>query len=310
LSFALSHAIACALFAYAAYLLLPPHYRIPRWPPLALFFSLTCFVPFVSVLGIGATVLLSRRLKPRVRMAEFGMVEPPSYRSGDAQSPRAYAAGGIKALLFNASAQLDMRMKALLTTQAMPRRLANPLLVQALSGDTDDIRLVAYGILSAQERELSERISRLQNKFIDDGDTTALLARDRELAQAHWELVHNQLVQGDLRHYTLETAEQLTLSCIERAPNDAALWMLLGKIRHERGETASAETAFRRAEALGFSSASILPYLAEHAWRRGEFAAVRELMSRLPETGTSPLVAALRRYWTADLSISSNRAED
>ncbi|MFC4158847.1 hypothetical protein [Chitinimonas lacunae] len=300
----LVHGLCCWVFAWACRFSLPPHYQIPARLPLLLFFSLCFFIPCISVLGLLLSALLARRVRQRIHYAPFGEVEPPNYRSGQGQSPRAYAAGGIKALLFNAGAGLEVRMRALLTTQAMPRRMANPLLQRALAGDTDDIRLVAYGILSSQEREIGERIHQLQHQYVEEGDEEAEFERDRKLAQLHWELVHNQLVQGDMWRYTLDEAERLVFASLDRRSNDAALWMLLGKIRHERGRYEAAAEAFAAARLFGYSYDSILPYLAEHAWRQRDYAAVRQLMNQMASAGPSPLIAALHRYWTGPASTS------
>ncbi|MBL8508660.1 hypothetical protein QWZ03_08995 [Chitinimonas viridis] len=291
-----SHALACVVFSFTGLHFLPPHYRFPARAPLLLFFSLCFFIPGISVLGILLAVILARFVKREEVFAPFGEVEPPNYRSGRGQSPRAYAAGGVKALMFNPSARTDIRMKALLTTQAMPRRLANPLLHEALSGDVDDIRLVAYGILANQEREIAEHIHRLNHE--EPADDKARLDRDRSLAQLNWELVHNRLVQGDMRRHTLAQAERYALSCLDRMAEDAGLWMLLGKIRLENNQADAALPCFMAAQAFGQPVSSVVPYLAELAWRKKNYQEVRRLMAQLPAEGQSPLVNALQRYWT------------
>ncbi|WP_269532507.1 hypothetical protein [Chitinimonas sp. BJYL2] len=290
-----SHALACAGFALAGMKLLPPQYRISPWRALTLFFSLCFFIPAVSVLGIALAVILSRLVKAQRSFEPYGQVEPPSYRSGLQAKQRGYAAGGIKALMLNPRAQVDVRLRALLTTQAMPRRMANPLLHQALSGDVDDIRLLAYGILSNQEQEISEHIHRLRQE--EPADAAARLKRDHMLAQLHWELVHNELVLGDMRRHTLADAERLVLSCLDKSPEDAGLWLLLGKIRLASGQPEMARPCFMAAQSFGQAPTNVIPFLAELAWRQRRYHDIRSLMAQLPASGLPPQIHAMRRYW-------------
>jgi hypothetical protein len=63
-----------------------------------------------------------------------------------------------RAQLGNTRAPLPERMTALVAMQSMPTRTASPVLRELLADSTDDIRLLAYGMLDGAEKQLTQKI--------------------------------------------------------------------------------------------------------------------------------------------------------
>jgi hypothetical protein len=92
-------------------------------------------------------------------------------------------------------------MKALLALQNVPTRQSSGILREALADSADDLRLLAYGMLDAREQQLTHRIEQALQRHRNGraGTDEARYLAARELAELYWELVYQELVQGDMR---------------------------------------------------------------------------------------------------------------
>ncbi|MFX5801604.1 hypothetical protein ABTE09_21070, partial [Acinetobacter baumannii] len=68
----------------------------------------------------------------------------------------------------------------------------------------------AYGMLDAAEQRLTRQILQAEDclRALVDGDPASRAAAPERLAQLHWELVYQNLAQGDVRIHTLEQADR------------------------------------------------------------------------------------------------------
>lgn len=298
-SLLLLHSLACAVMAVALFPALPSHYRSQRWATLALLFALGFMAPIVGPLGVVLLVRwnLAGRGSGR-RVQPLQILTPPEFDLRSKEVDRT-ALSAIRSRLAR-HVPLQLRMQALLTLQAVPQRVANPILVDLLSDEIDDIRLVAFGMLDAKEKALSKLIQDEQGKLASaqtDGQRSACL---RNLAELHWELVYASLVQKELRQHMLETA----LSYVRQAQQfpevtqDASLARLEGRILMAMGDYPAAQAALQRSLTLGQPKTSVVPYLAELAYRMGDYVRVRQLLQELSDQQVKPAMRILIDLWT------------
>jgi Flp pilus assembly protein TadD len=120
----------------------------------------------------------------------------------------------------------------------------------------------------------------------------------RHLAELNWELVYASLAQGELRRHILGQARHYadTALAIE-VPHDSGLVFLKGRILLEQGEIGAAEAAINQAIALGQSITSALPYLAEMAFLRRDFVAVKQLMQQVSKLNLASRTRAIEDFW-------------
>lgn len=293
------HGLFSVAVAISLFPALPKRYRQQQTGALLLLFVLAFMAPAIGPLA--AVLMLRLSL---LRREESGAqwkpqtVGLPEFDAPSKQVERA-AQGAIRSRLARHVPE-HLRIQSLLTLQAVPNPVANPILEELLSDDTDDIRLLAFGMLDAKEKTLSQLIQGERARLEAAADDSQRYECLRRLAELHWELVYASLAQGELRQYMLEMA----WSYIEQArrypaaAQDAPLAMLAGRVLMALGREKEAETAFDQSLRLGQPPASVLPYLAELAYRCHDHDRVRSLMQQLAPYQLAPRVRALVQLWT------------
>lgn len=326
-------ALAAALLAMPLQRLLSRHVRTPRRAALAYLFAAGALVPLGGLLVVLPGMALGKlgnRTRTRGGMASVALPEFVSTAGAcvpngpDAGDDRDRAAGLLRAGAANAAASDMRRLTALAGLDAMPVRSTSPLLRALLEDSVEDVRLLAYGMLDAAEQRLTRQILQAQDclQVLADGDPASRAAAHEHLAQLHWELVYQNLAQGDVRSHTLEQADrhaEAALQALSEAPGAttlyvraadgsavaspvAGLWQLRGRLALARRDPAAARAALQRATALGFPRERAWPLLAEAAYLEGDFAAARAAMQGLRQAASLPALPQLQpvlRYWTS-----------
>jgi hypothetical protein len=298
------HAGACAVIATAGYLLLPVRYRQPRWAVWLLMADFAFIAPVLGPVGLLLIVHVSlRREADPVRRAMPISVDLPEY---DVQSrdPKRAGQGAIRARL-TANVPGNVRMQSLLMLQAVPKRVANPILDELLGDAADDVRLLAFGMLDAEEKHLSVHIHRERKNLERPLDARQRYDCLSHLAWLHWELIYASLAQGELRRHMLAEAYRYVEAALALdQPQEAGILFQRGRILLAQGELAAAEQSITAAMALGQPESSALPYLAEIAFQRREFAAVRRFMAPMVGHYVTPRTQAIVDFWTGRDSMA------
>jgi len=297
LTYLAAHAAASALAALVLFPLLPKAQRTRPRPTLLFFFSIAFFVPVLGVLGLVGAAIVGRLVPGRARREGFEMHQTPVYdpRAGEVSKLR--SKGGVRIQLENTAAPTETRLKALLAVQSLPARVANPMVREMLSDPSDDLRLVAYGILDAREKSINARIHAAMQRLEQAPPVRERAALERQLADLYWELVYQGLVQGALREHALAKARAHVDQALSLDPEDGALWSLSGRLAAQEGGIEEARRAFERARRFGLPEARVLPYLAEMAFRQRRFDEVRELARKLGGASQTQRMAQVIEYW-------------
>lgn len=296
--FFLLHATASALAAPFAWAFLPPRYRKPRLAVLALLFSVCFFIPVFGLAGFFAGVLAAvwwprlRRVRPftEVRTPRFEVQHGP-------QKMGTLRLGQVRNQLASATVPLDLRMKALLALQEVPGRHASEILREVMADPADDLRLLAFGMLDSKEKLINERIHVAGEALKAARDPQAEYAASKQLAELYWELVYQGLVQGDMRLYALEQARKHVNKALAHHQADGGLWVIAGRMRLLEKDYEGSLAAFESAVKNKFPLVRIEPYLAELAFRRHDFAAVRRHMQKIQREGRSQQMALVADFW-------------
>jgi tetratricopeptide (TPR) repeat protein len=289
------HAGASVLLALLAWGLLPPGRKQPRLPLIGLLFALIFFVPVFGFLGVAATLLalpLLPRFAPQFAFRSVGL---PALDPHERTSGMGFRQAGLRSFLSNPQAPLATRLRALVTLQNVPTRVSSSMLRDLLADPAEDLRLLAYGMLDAQEKKLNAQIHDALQTLAAGGREAE--RAQRRLAQLYWEMVYRRLAEGDLRAHALDQALRHGRACLERAPGDPGLQLLLGRLLHEAGDAAGADAAYRAALAHGIPPPRVLPYLAELAFEAQRFDEVRRIVALLREWGRLQRLEPVLRFW-------------
>ena len=295
------HLLGAGILAFALTTSLPPGAIEPRGLGR---FALFCFAFFIPVIGpaglaIGLTWAVHGRKKTAVE--EFLFVRPPELpvdRPEVADHPRRSSVGAL-ALTLNCARDPDERVAAVMACRRLGWNQAAPLLRVALRDPVDEVRLLAYALMSRIDKQIGKRIQdRLRR--VDRAPPPDRARLHRALALDFWDLAFFGLVGTDVETHVLDQA----LRHLEHALDieaHAGCQLLLGRIRLRQGRPADAEAALSSARALGMPQTVVLPYQAEAAFQRRDFHGVRDHLSQLPPSrrGIEPLAEVIR-FWLGD----------
>jgi hypothetical protein len=294
------HATASALTALAAGQLLPRTYRLPRRWVWASLFGFNFFVPVIglaaTLIGVLAGSLFPLLLRPRV----FVDVARPAYTADGDEGLRRPRGAAARAQLLNPNAPQGARVEALLAVGGSGAGAIGGLLRDLLADPNEELRLLAYGMLDRREKEISAGLARERRLLataeeIDDRDTVRTISG--RLAQLYWELVYQDLAQGDTARFALEQVLVYAERALRDDAGDGSRWLLIARAQMRRADLRAADNALRQALAYGLPRRSVLPYLAELRFAQRRYADVRKAMLELGGEPGSETLAAMQQYW-------------
>lgn len=294
--FLILHAAASVDVAQMGVMFLPKHYRNPKWAVYGMFFVGSFFVPLLSYIFVSAVVITARFFSKPIIYYPFIKVELPEFTLGSAGVRNSLGEGAIRTRLNTASLPTEIRMKALLSAHAMSARYSVPMLKELLGDEADDLRLLAYGMLDNREKTLNALIDDLLQKLGSCDDPGLKQLYQKKLAELYWAFAYEHLAEGDMLAYMLTQAEHYTRAALEVKP-DGDLCVLLAQVLIKQQKPEEVDAAFKRAIALGMPAMRIQPYLAELAYQRNDYDAVREHLKLIPINNQTPQISNIQRFW-------------
>lgn len=301
-AYLLLHAVASALAVTAVIPFCPKTYRRPLYRLWLTLFGLVFFVPVVGfvmcILGVWATWLPKRFFKAR----SFQQITVPDYTVRQDYDLTRLNSVDARARLRESTVAPKVRAESLLASTSASTPLSNALLRDMLNDPSDEIRLLAYGLYDRREKSIAKQLAREQDALAaakDKGEHAVARQLHHRIAQLYWELVYQELVQGDMQRYALEQALSHAQQALDGSTADGALWLLIARIHLKRGELKLAEAALEAAHQKGVPEHSLLPYLAELRFNQRRYAEVRALMRALGAQPATGRLYAIQQFWAA-----------
>lgn len=261
------------------------------------------FVCLVLPVG-GQLIFLVMWLAPlllpcSVRHVETEVIQPPKFH------PDFVTPGHAEAVVARLRRKLelrvgedDARLRAMIAMRSLPQYYTGDLLSSLLSDPLEEIRLLAYGISTAAETAIVKKIVAATEMLETMRDEESQARLSSELAELHWELIYQKLVQGELWRHTLDRVEGYARVALSLDESNAAMWCLLGRCALLRQEPLQAEFFLLHAKKRGFPEPRILPWIAEAAFLKREFSGIGPLLSRLRGQPLPPNLQSTVNYWT------------
>lgn len=291
------HGFAAALLAAGAWGLLPRGFRNPPALSWLLTFSLAFFVPVLGLAGILGGVLAGYFLPSPARHEPFVLVPPPRFNPVPAPAGSGFRQEDLKSLLLSQDASTELRLQGMQAVRGMPTRATGEVLRETLGDQSDDVRLLAYGILDQKEKALTQQIDRALH-LLESATPSRRYRLYRHLAELYWELHFQDLAQGAIRDLALRRAFFFSERTLEENHRDGGMWMLRGRIMMNYEHYSSAEQSFDRALKVGLSPARVYPWLSELALWRADYPRVRRLMASIADDNQFTGLRESVRYWS------------
>ncbi|MDO8988990.1 MAG: hypothetical protein Q7U91_05090 [Sideroxyarcus sp.] len=293
----LLHAAASFLLAVAGWYFLAGKYRQPRWLLTLLMFNFAFFIPVLGLPGVFVAVLISGYRRRTVTLQPFASLVMPEFVLSLREPEIKFSQGGIKSRLVHSAMPTPQRLQSLLALQGIPARVSSPLLQNMLGDASDDIRLVAYGLLDGREKKITAQIHReLVNLRTAESKELQLVGL-RHLAELYWEMIYAGLAQGDLRMHALNQALFYADSALKLASRDTGLLFLKGRILLELKRYEESRMILEQAITHGLPESRALPYIVEIAFNRRDYATVQVLLERLSVYQLTPIMKNAIQFW-------------
>ncbi|WP_216712962.1 HEAT repeat domain-containing protein, partial [Photobacterium sanctipauli] len=290
-AFFTSHAIACASFTALSWILLPKKYKRPVVSSMSFLFFFNYFLPLIGMLGTACSLLVALYLprKPNIVTWEECEKSPLPQNPGDEVNTQ-FGTGALREILLH-NGDPERRLLAVGAIRHLPRQHAVPLLQLALKDLTDDVRLLAYASLESIETQINESLSLFKRQLAHQPSAN----KAYEVAQQYWELCYLGIAEGVLRKHYLEQAEQY-LHQANVIQDSASSNLLLGRVLLEQQRPKEATIHLERALEGGLLVKQVAPYLAEAAYRSGDYQIAKQYIAYFPEQKGEKL-SQIKEYW-------------
>jgi len=294
-----AHLLASVMLSTFAAALLPNDGHQKFLPRCLLMTAISYAIPVLGLLAVCLASIGLRHYRSHVAPDDFEAMQLPAFDPH--QRPQAiFRQAGLRSFLGNPQVPADARVGAMVALQYVSGRVSSPLLRGVLSDANEDIRLLAYGMLDNKEKGINRAIDaalRQLHVAEESGDETAALDASQHLSDLYWELVYQELAQGDLRDYAIRESLTYCERVLAQQPGHAPLTLRHGRLLHAQGRDDEAEAAYRRALELGLPATRVLPYQAEIHYVRRDFPAVRRLMNELAQWRSLPRLQPVIDCW-------------
>jgi hypothetical protein len=293
----LQHFLASYLFAMFGWFWIPEKYKRNRYQLTLLLFNFAFIIPIFGLPAIFAAVFISGyRRRPKLQQP-FSKLVMPEFVLSMRETEIKFSQGGIKSRLAQSSTPTPLRLQSLLALQGIPARVSSPLLHDMLGDASDDIRLVAYGLLDSREKKITSQIHRELVNLRSAESKEMQMIGFRHLAELYWEMIYAGLAQGDLRTHALNQALINAEAALALSSMDNGLMFLKGRILLESKRYKESKLILESAMRLGLPESRALPYIVEIAFHDRDFKAVQELLLRLSKYQLSPIMKNAIQFW-------------
>jgi polysaccharide biosynthesis protein PelE len=297
LLFLAGHAIASVMFSLLLTGALPRRYEVSRWGGLALFFSFTFFIPVFGAVGMLAALIYFRFFQRHVNRTEFSSAPlPPFMHEAGGPSP-GMGEGGAWSRLRTVELPRASRLKALLAVGSGSGLNASQLLQLATSDNDDEIRLLAFNLYDRREKVIGAAISDTLKALRATDVPAEQASLCRKLAFAYWEILYNGMAKNELADFFADQAISYADRVLRQRGDDASLLVLMGRIYLWKDELEKAETFIHAALEQGAHRDRVVPYLAEFAFRRRDFASLRSYFRSDPLLRYKPGIGPIASFW-------------
>ena len=301
-SYLLVHALACVMLSLFLFPLLSTRQARPRLAIVLLMMVCSYAVPVAGFLGVLAAALVLRLYRKPATHTEFESLQMPEFDQHQRRQGH-FRHAGLRSFLGNIHAPIQSRLRAMVALQYVSGRTASPLLRTVLSDPSEDLRLLAYGMLDTLEKRVNSSIDAemgtLRAAQAEGGNAgLRTLESAQRLSDLYWELIYQDLVQGDLRKHAIQESLRYCEWVLAEQSDNAPLCLRRGRLLHEQKRPDEAAQAYAQARELGLPATRVLPYQAELCFDRKDFAQAHALMQELGQWSALPRLRPVVDYWS------------
>jgi tetratricopeptide (TPR) repeat protein len=295
--FLAGHLIASLTLAFMLSIALPKRFNIKRIHAMAVFFSFAFFIPVLGAIGMLLVFAYFRFFQSHGERVEFSSVSVPPFMSEAGHVAPGMGEGGAWSRLRTVDLLREVRLRALLAVGSGSGRNTSRLLQMATGDSDDEIRLLAFNLYDRREKVIGASISSALHELKETVDEHEQVLLYKKLAFSYWEMVFNGMANSELALFFVAQALDYAERALKQERTDSSLFVLIGRLYLWKGDMSQAERYINLALEHGAHRDRVVPYLAEFAYNRRDFAALRSLFQVDPLLRYKPGIGPVVKYW-------------
>ncbi len=263
-----------------------------------LFFSLfSLCIPLLGSVGVLCLVGCYYYFGKSSTRVTIGRVSDSGFRRGGRAHDTQFSSGDIRSILTGSSMSDMQRIQALFKLQSLHSRHTTNILRSLLTDKSEDLRLVAFGLLDKTEKTIFARIHQELTLLKNVVDDEHKIEHWRQLAYTYWELVYQQAVVGDVMAFAIDQVRVYATEVLFQEERDGGMWTLLGQVNFIAEDHEVTRYCFSRALTCGLPESRIVPYMAEVLFTQRDYANLQVLLSIQTSLDDLATLKPVVEYW-------------
>lgn len=258
-------------------------------------FVLSNFIFFTSILGIIASFLYITSTKlysGKKNSLQVNIIETEKVVENIPVIKRKFGEGALQN--FSSNTPSAIKLNLLSIQKKIKFKNKGKILKEALSDNDDEIRLLAFSILSKEEDSINKKIFELK-ETLKDASKTEHAYIYKNIGILYWESIFLEIADEELKNYYLKLSKENFLESL-KLKSDHEVKFYLGRIALLEKNIDYAEKMFIKAYKLG--DKRVIPYLMEIKYNKKDFKSIIELSKKIDFYTIHPNFYFNYRVWS------------
>jgi hypothetical protein len=275
------NACSAISLAYASYILIPAERYKKNYLTVVIFFFLYFFISIFEFLGFLILYLILKRT--HLEKSEIFHIDT-EYEIGHkimSVTGRQYGEGSVVSRLTDAKVPASLQQSSLLYLINKSPALSYKFVKRSLYNPQDEIRLLAFGLLSKIEKDINNKIMELKKYLNDFNDKNNKGEIYLDLAKLYWESVYKNISDNEFDDYNLKKSKQYALESIKENYKKFENFFLLGKISLKLKDIEQAQKYFMESLRFDYFKDKTIPYMAEIYFNEKKYSESKRLFENI-----------------------------
>ena len=275
------HAFSAISLAYVSYISLPIRRYKKNYQTIFIFFFIYFFIPIFEFLCFLIIYLILKRTHSE--KSEIFHINP-EFEIGHkiiSVAGRQYGEGSVVSRLTDTKVPINLQQSSLLYLINKSPDLSYKFVKQSLYNPQDEIRLLAFGLISNIEKDINNKIMELKKYLNDSNNKNNKGEIYLDLANLYWELVYKNISDNEFDDYNLKKSKQYVLESIKENYKKFENFFLLGKISLKLNDIEQAQKYFAESLHFDYFKDKTVPYIAEIYFNEKKYSESKKIFENM-----------------------------
>lgn len=219
---------------------------------------------------------------------------------------RMYGEGGAYSLAMNVRADPKLRIRSLVHINNIESKITFKINKLLLKEKMDDVRLYAYVLLEKKRKKIEKIIHNLEKNLANIKDPEKQSVILTWLLESYWQYIYFNLLDDIGLDYAKEKILDLSEK-ISEIDESGRVYEILGQLYLMEGELDKSQHYLEKAAAIDKTNYYVAEYLAEVAYLKRDFIALRKHLKVSNKTKGSPGLNSKDSLWFSEEKLDIER---